>query len=98
MLIPGPFQYHIMRLLTFAKLDFNLLQKVHQKELSEISRVVECYLWGLGCCFEPEYSFARMIFGKVTAIVVLIDDIYDVYGTLEELELFTEAVERVLIN
>ncbi|KAM1583005.1 hypothetical protein ACFX10_030664 [Malus domestica] len=35
-----------------------------------------------------------MIFGKVTAIVVLIDDIYDVYGTLEELELFTEAVER----
>ncbi|TQD96587.1 hypothetical protein C1H46_017748 [Malus baccata] len=85
-----------MRLLTFAKLDFNLLQKVHQKELSEISRdrVVECYLWGLGCCFEPEYSFARMIFGKVTAIVVLIDDIYDVYGTLEELELFTEAVER----
>ncbi|KAM2961119.1 hypothetical protein FF1_030734 [Malus domestica] len=81
-------------LLTFAKLDFNFLQKVHQKELSEISRVVECYLWGFGCYYEPEYSFARMIFGKVTAIAVVIDDIYDVYGTFEELELFTEVVER----
>jgi (-)-germacrene D synthase len=27
-------------LLTFAKLDFNLLQKLHQKELSEISRLI----------------------------------------------------------
>ncbi|KAB2615812.1 hypothetical protein D8674_022400 [Pyrus ussuriensis x Pyrus communis] len=55
-------------------------------------RAVECYLWGLGCYYEPEYSFARMIFGKVTAIAVVMDDIYDVYGTFEELELFTEAV------
>ncbi|RXI03672.1 hypothetical protein DVH24_004324 [Malus domestica] len=102
---------HNETLLTFAKLDFNLLQKVHQKELSEITRwwkeldfvnklpfardkVVESYLWALGCYYEPEYSFARMIFGKVTAIMVVIDDIYDVYGTFGELELFTEAVER----
>ncbi|XP_068312110.1 (-)-germacrene D synthase-like [Pyrus communis] len=102
---------HNETLLTFAKLDFNLLQKVHQKELSEITRwwkeldfvnklpfardrVVESYLWALGCYYEPEYSFARMTYGKVTAVLVVIDDIYDVYGTFEELELFTEAVER----
>ncbi|KAM1057250.1 hypothetical protein ACFX2A_031211 [Malus domestica] len=102
---------HNETLLTFAKLDFNLLQQVHQKELSEISRwskdldfvsklpfardrIVESYLWGLGCYFEPQYDFARMTLSKVIGLIVGIDDIYDVYGTFEELELFTEAVER----
>nr|QWQ79565.1 TPS7 [Juglans sigillata] len=31
---------------------------------------------------------------KVIALTSIIDDIYDVYGTLEEIEIFTEAIER----
>ncbi|CAL9017341.1 unnamed protein product, partial [Prunus brigantina] len=102
---------HNETLLTFAKLDFNLLQQVHQKELSEISRwwkdldfvnklpfardrVVESYFWASGCYYEHEYYFARMTLAKAIAVVAIIDDIYDAYGTFEELELFTEAVER----
>ncbi|KAM3744366.1 hypothetical protein ACB098_06G048100 [Castanea mollissima] len=102
---------HDKFLLTFAKLDFNLLQKQHQKELADIARwwkdlnfsrklpfirdrVIECYFWILGVYFEPEYCFARRILTKVIAMTSTIDDIYDVYGTLEEVELFTEAVER----
>nr|CAN83470.1 hypothetical protein VITISV_030783 [Vitis vinifera] len=102
---------HNKALLKLAKLDFNLLQKLHQKELSDISawwkdldfahklpfardRVVECYFWILGVYFEPQFFFARRILTKVIAMTSIIDDIYDVYGTLEELELFTEAVER----
>ncbi|RVW37342.1 (-)-germacrene D synthase [Vitis vinifera] len=51
-------------------------------------------LWILGVYFEPQFFFARRILTKVIAMTSIIDDIYDVYGTLEELELFTEAVER----
>ncbi|XP_024172082.1 (-)-germacrene D synthase [Rosa chinensis] len=98
-------------LLTFAKLDFNQLQRVHQKELSDITRwwkeldfvnklpfardrAVESYFWALGVYFEPEYCFGRMTLCKIVAIIVVLDDVYDVHGTHEELELFTEAVER----
>ncbi|THF93978.1 hypothetical protein TEA_028451 [Camellia sinensis var. sinensis] len=98
-------------LLNFAKLDFNLLQKMHQWELSEITRwwkeldfakkmpfarnrIVECYFWILGVYFEPQYLLARRMLTKVIALTSIIDDIYDVYGTLEELALFTNAIER----
>lgn len=59
-------------------------------------RVVECYFWALGPYFEPEFYFARTSLCKVFAVTAAIDDIYDVYGTYEELVLFTEAVERFL--
>ncbi|XP_075671447.1 putative terpene synthase 2 [Castanea sativa] len=102
-------------LLKFAKLDFNILQKQHQKELSHISRwwkdldfanklsfardrVVECYFWILGVYFEPQYSIARKILTKIICMASTIDDIYDAYGTYEELELFTDAIKRWDIN
>ena len=56
-------------------------------------RVIECYFWILGVYFEPEYLLARRMLTKVIAMTSAIDDIYDVYGTLEEIELFTEAVD-----
>jgi len=43
--------------------------------------------------FEPQYC--RWITTKLTALASIIDDIYDAYGTIEELELFTNAVERL---
>ncbi|KAG5546367.1 hypothetical protein RHGRI_018520 [Rhododendron griersonianum] len=102
---------HNKVLLDFAKLDFNLLQKLHQRELSEIARwwkdldfsrklpfardkVIECYFWILGVYFEPQYFLARRILTKVIALTSIIDDIYDVYGTLEELVLFNDAIQR----
>ncbi|KAG6689496.1 hypothetical protein I3842_11G178300 [Carya illinoinensis] len=57
-------------------------------------RVVECYFWILGVYFEPQYCFARRMLTKVISMTSVIDDIYDVYGTMEELDLFTEAIER----
>ncbi|KAF8035607.1 hypothetical protein BT93_C1596 [Corymbia citriodora subsp. variegata] len=102
---------HMEVLISLAKLDFNFLQKQHQKELGNLTRwwkdldverkfpfardrLVEMYLWISGVYFKPEYETSREILIKVASMVSIIDDIYDVYGTLEELELFTEAIER----
>ncbi|CAI9768293.1 unnamed protein product [Fraxinus pennsylvanica] len=57
-------------------------------------RIVECYFWILSVYFEPQYSLARKILTKVIAMASILDDIYDVYGTLDELALFTDAIER----
>ncbi|KAI9083065.1 hypothetical protein K1719_034969 [Acacia pycnantha] len=105
-----PSQNHIM-LLNFSKVDFNMLQQLHQKELGNVTkwwkeselmrkvpyardRLVEAYFWPLGVSYEPQFSTTRMVATKLVCIICLLDDTYDVYGTLEELELFTEAIHR----
>ncbi|KAK6783899.1 hypothetical protein RDI58_017353 [Solanum bulbocastanum] len=57
-------------------------------------RLAEVYFWHLGVYFEPQYSIARKISTKNLYMLSLIDDTYDIYGTLDELTLFTEAIER----
>ena len=57
-------------------------------------RMVECYFWALGVYYEPQYSRARVVLSKSVAIASVIDDTYDAYGTIEELEVFTEAIQR----
>ncbi|XP_031738277.1 (-)-germacrene D synthase isoform X2 [Cucumis sativus] len=98
-------------LLTFAKLDYNSLQKLYQKELSELSRwwknqkfmeqlhfardrVVECYLWVIEAYNKPNYCANRRIFLKMVNFLTIIDDMYDTYATLDELQLFTDAIQR----
>ncbi|XP_028795970.1 probable terpene synthase 2 [Neltuma alba] len=100
-----PSQNHI-KLFDFAKLDFNMLQHLHKREIGNITKwwketelpkevpyardqLVESYFWSLAMSYEPQLSTTRMITGKLVAIICLLDDIYDTYGTLEELELFT---------
>ncbi|KAL5056440.1 hypothetical protein RYX36_037122, partial [Vicia faba] len=57
-------------------------------------RLMECFFWAVGMApLEPKYSDIRKALTKVGCLITLIDDIYDIYGTLDELELFTTAVE-----
>ncbi|CAI0374774.1 unnamed protein product [Linum tenue] len=57
-------------------------------------RLIEIYFWAVGAMWEPKFSMARYILSKLTMLVSVVDDIYDVHGTIDELEIFTTAVEK----
>ncbi|XWS41088.1 hypothetical protein CRYUN_Cryun17cG0050400 [Craigia yunnanensis] len=95
-------------LLELAKLNFNTVQATLQKDLSEISRwwrnlglmehlnftrdrLAESFLCAVGLAYGPQYSYFRKCLTKITTMILIIDD---VYGSLEELEQFTNAVDR----
>ncbi|CAI9299806.1 unnamed protein product [Lactuca saligna] len=61
-------------------------------------RLVENFLWTVGVNYLPHFSVERKTLLKVNAIITTIDDVYDVYATLDELELFTDIVDRWDIN
>ncbi|KAI3445789.1 hypothetical protein Pfo_002454 [Paulownia fortunei] len=86
--------------LELAKLDFNIVQATHQQELKHASR-----WWKQTCLadklpfsrdrvWSPQYGYSRIMGTKVNALVTIIDDMFDVYGTLEELQLFNNAIQR----
>ncbi|KAL8091731.1 beta-bisabolene synthase-like [Apium graveolens] len=97
-------------LLKLAKLDYNIVQSVHQKEVSKLAswwvdigldkipfardRLVEHYFWANGIVSGPEYSAFRDMGTKIICLITTIDDVYDVYGSLEEVKLFTDYVDR----
>ena len=47
---------------------------------------------------DPMFSEERVELTKSISFIYLIDDIYDVYGSLEELRLFTKAIQRYDTN
>ncbi|KAK9996529.1 hypothetical protein SO802_021215 [Lithocarpus litseifolius] len=57
-------------------------------------RLVENYLWAMGTIFEPPLSKCRIGLTKYVCIITAIDDMYDVYGLLDELECFAASVNR----
>ncbi|PIA58445.1 hypothetical protein AQUCO_00500401v1 [Aquilegia coerulea] len=57
-------------------------------------RLVESFLGSVGVAYKPQYQCCREWITKSVCLIIAIDDIYDIYGSLHELELFTAAVER----
>ncbi|KAI3687954.1 hypothetical protein L1987_81659 [Smallanthus sonchifolius] len=93
--------------LEFAKLDYNMVQAVHQEDLKYVSswwketrwekfgfardRIVENFMWSVAENYLPHFQ-GRGDLTKVNAMITTIDDVYDVYGTLQELEQFTNVM------
>ncbi|KAI7747915.1 hypothetical protein M8C21_007740 [Ambrosia artemisiifolia] len=100
-------------LLEFAKLDFNMVQAVYQVDLKYASRwwketclekfsfardrLVENFTWSVAKNCLPHFK-GRIDIAKVYAMITTIDDVYDVYGTLGELEQFTDIVNSWDLN
>ncbi|XP_071723274.1 probable terpene synthase 6 [Rutidosis leptorrhynchoides] len=62
-------------------------------------RIVEVYLcWGFGVYFEPQFSKARIIVTQAVEMMSILDDTYDLYGTIGELRIFTYAIQRMDVS
>ncbi|CAI0420552.1 unnamed protein product [Linum tenue] len=57
-------------------------------------RLNESFLWGVSLIQEPQFSYCRKIMSKLVCLINAVDDVYDVYGSPDELQLFTAAILR----
>ncbi|KAF5472097.1 hypothetical protein F2P56_008838 [Juglans regia] len=94
-----------------AKMDFNMVQSIHQKEIFQMSiwwkdvglaqelkfardQPLKWYIVSMACLTDPDLSEERVDLTKPISLIYIIDDIFDVHGTLEEVTLFTEAINK----
>ncbi|KAK1268498.1 hypothetical protein QJS04_geneDACA005242 [Acorus gramineus] len=56
------------------------------------------FMWPMATLTHPKFSRCRIEITKPIALIYIIDDIFDVYGSLDELILFTEAINRELCD
>nr|QMU24002.1 TPS limonene [Pinus massoniana] len=98
------------KLLELAKLEFNMFHSLQLKELQDICRWwkdsglpkldfsrhrhVEYYTLGSCIATDPKHRAFRLGFVQTCHLNTVLDDIYDTFGTMDEIELFTEAVRR----
>ncbi|TYJ40380.1 hypothetical protein E1A91_A04G137200v1 [Gossypium mustelinum] len=57
-------------------------------------RLMECFFWSVGMVSEPQFRNYRKSFTKVASFATIIDDVYNVYGTLDEL--YTNNIFNIL--
>ncbi|AEE35014.1 Terpenoid cyclases/Protein prenyltransferases superfamily protein [Arabidopsis thaliana] len=57
-------------------------------------RLAEPYFWATGIYYEPQYSAARIMLAKSIILVDIVDNTFDVYGTIDEVKSLVQAIER----
>ncbi|WJX43662.1 alpha-farnesene synthase [Trifolium repens] len=58
------------------------------------NRLVESFMCAVGVAFEAKYKSLRKWLTKVITFVLVIDDVYDIHASFEELKPFTTAFHR----
>ncbi|CAI9092010.1 OLC1v1027141C1 [Oldenlandia corymbosa var. corymbosa] len=60
--------------------------------------LVDNFLWNVGFVWKHEQGYSRIMGTKAVIFITLLDDLYDTYANLDELELFTSAIQRWDVN
>ncbi|XBI87200.1 hypothetical protein VPH35_025330 [Triticum aestivum] len=90
-------------LLELAKLDFNLQQNVHLKELKAITRWWKHFSGYIELSFirdrvveyyDTKFELTRSMITKMIVLITTLDDIYDNHATLEDSWKLHEAIQR----
>nr|WCC60120.1 terpene synthase [Pityopsis ruthii] len=100
--------------LELAKLDFNMVQAVHQEDMKHASnwwketcwenfefgrdRLVENFMWSVAENYLPHFQEGRRALSAVNALITTIDDVYDIYGTFDELQQFANVANSWDVN
>ncbi|KAJ7552908.1 hypothetical protein O6H91_06G076000 [Diphasiastrum complanatum] len=95
--------------LNLAKADCNLCQSNFQKELQQIyswnqemqfsklefsrQKALECYFTAAATSFEPEMACMRFVWTRCCVLTTVIDDLFDVGASLNDLKKFVTAVK-----
>ncbi|KAH7861589.1 hypothetical protein Vadar_028063 [Vaccinium darrowii] len=101
-------------LLNLAVEDFNICQSIHREELEYLERWVaecrldklkfarqkaaHCYFSAAATLFSPELSDARISWAKNAVLSTVVDDFFDIGGSLAELENLIQLVEKWDVN
>ncbi|XP_042445180.1 (3S,6E)-nerolidol synthase 1-like [Zingiber officinale] len=103
--------YHNLHVRELGKMDFTMLQSLHQKELKEVTswwqmselsqelgfarnQSLKWYAWTMTSLPNPKFSSYRIVLSKIIAFVYLLDDIFDLEGSIDDLHLFVQAIQR----
>ncbi|XAR56925.1 Ent-kaurene synthase [Bertholletia excelsa] len=100
--------------LRLAVEDFNICQEIHREELKHLERWVAenrldklkfarqksayCYFSAAATLFSPELSDARLSWAKNGVLTTVVDDFFDIGGSIEELENLIQLVEKWDVN
>ncbi|WOL15866.1 hypothetical protein Cni_G24647 [Canna indica] len=101
-------------ILRFALDDFNTCQSIYREELQNLENWVKdnnldqlgfarqkqiyCYFSAAATLFSPEMSDARISWAKNSILTTIVDDFFDIGGSMEELVNLISLVEKWDVN
>ncbi|CAI0374031.1 unnamed protein product, partial [Linum tenue] len=84
--------------LELAAEDFSLCQSIQQKELDKLSfarqKLGYCYFSAATILYAPELSDARISWAKNGVLITVVDDFFDVGGSMEEFVNLIQLLEK----